>query len=119
MREIKFGAKIKGDAGVYEVWAIDWLHQQMFIGRACGTEWVAFDKIQALLQFTGMSDKNSVEIYEGDIVRRHWDDGTYEDGQIIFQDASFLWLHGKFPIGINTLHSEVIGNRFERSEHSN
>jgi uncharacterized phage protein (TIGR01671 family) len=67
-----------------------------------------------LQQWTGLLDRNGKEIYEGDVLRRHWDDGTYTDGEIIFADAAFLWKEiGKHAIGINTIHSEVIGSALE------
>ena len=37
--------KIKGDAGKYTVWGIDWLNHKMLIERSCGYEQVPFEKI--------------------------------------------------------------------------
>lgn len=39
-----FTAKVRGDAGTYRVWGIDWLHQRVLIDRA-GLEWIAVEKI--------------------------------------------------------------------------
>ena len=38
--------KIKGDAGTYEVWAIDWLNLRVMANRDCGTEWVPMSKLK-------------------------------------------------------------------------
>jgi len=69
VKEIKFRVKIKGDAGIYEVWSIDWLWEKMLVRRNCGDEWVKFVKIQQLMQWTGLYDKNGKLIYAHDIVR--------------------------------------------------
>jgi len=76
VREIKFRVKIKGDAGIYKVWQIDWLNQKVYAYRACGYEWVPFNKIQSLMQWTGLRDCKRTEeypegqdIYESDIVK--------------------------------------------------
>lgn len=39
-----FTAKVRGDAGVYKVWGIDWLNQRVLVERA-GLEWVPAEKI--------------------------------------------------------------------------
>lgn len=74
-----------------------------------------------LLQYTGLKDKNGKEIYEGNITCRHWGDGSWQNGQIIYEEGCFRWQEinkDRFihPIGINTLHSEVIGNIYENKE---
>jgi len=38
-------AKIRGDAGFYNVWAIDWIWQKALVSRNSGDEWVKFDKL--------------------------------------------------------------------------
>ena len=37
--------KIRGDAGIYEIWSIDWLNQTALVYRACGDEWVPLSKL--------------------------------------------------------------------------
>ncbi|MGG2576103.1 hypothetical protein ACQYZY_28750 [Pseudomonas aeruginosa] len=37
-------AKVKGDAGTYKVWGIDWMHQRVLIDRA-GLEWTPIAKV--------------------------------------------------------------------------
>lgn len=37
-------ARVKGDAGAYKVWGIDWLHQKVLIDRA-GLEWTPIAKV--------------------------------------------------------------------------
>lgn len=39
-----FTAKVRGDAGVYKVWGIDWLNQRVLVERA-GLEWTPAEKI--------------------------------------------------------------------------
>ena len=39
-----FTIKIKGDAGAYEVWGINWLDQTFLLARKSANEWVPFTK---------------------------------------------------------------------------
>ena len=128
MRDIEFRAKVKGDAGVYKVWGINWLDQKMLIQRACGDEWVSFDKIQSLMQFTGLVDKNEIRIYEGDIVKHQLNNAamegnkTYSSEEVIFDNGAFrnkrgflISDYGYNQVGNQLYQAEVIGNIWEHS----
>lgn len=46
----EYRARVKGDAGAYKVWGVDWLNHQVLLDRA-GLEWtpiknVAFEPVQ-------------------------------------------------------------------------
>ncbi len=116
MREIKFRVWDKDDKSFLD---LDSEHGEYFgpNGRAYLTE-ILEGLHEELIpqQFTGLKDKNRVDIYEGDFVKYRLANNEFV-GKIVF--AHFSWQvvenSGSFPLTTG-LEYEIIGNIFESPE---
>ena len=123
MRTIKFRGKIKA-SGKWMYGDITRLYEDEFM-QIDISDWDVFP--ETIGQFTGVVDRNGVEIYEGDIIQ------TYDSkGKPILHEVYYLESEARFAtklIGyenlnegaltqkwINELDFEVIGNVFDNNE---
>jgi len=115
MNEIKFKAWDKIDKKMCEVEAISFhhLHGTPHTVTVNGQTWVA-ERFE-LLRYTGLKDKNRVEIYEGDVLRFH---GPVEGmGKVYWENCGFRVEGDDLDIVLgNAVEREVIGNIFETPE---
>ena len=113
MRDIKFRAWDKSKQQM-----LDWVY---FATQHSMGVFLDGDKYFALMQYTGLKDKNGVEIYEGDIVRVWLDtrvgDETPHNFEVKWsvQNASFE-VYDELLCSWLEQDLEVIGNIYENKE---
>ncbi|XOS93835.1 YopX family protein [Brevibacillus laterosporus] len=109
MREIKFRAWDKEDK-----YMLDWVLIKLDVEYSIN-QLLEMNRFE-MMQFTGLHDKNGMEIYEGDIVLGRSEPAT---GTVEFSYGSIIvdW-HGPDIDDLRDYHEflEVIGNIYENPE---
>ncbi|MCL4431889.1 MAG: YopX family protein [Epsilonproteobacteria bacterium] len=110
MREIKFRAWDKVREEMAEVTNLDFNPVIVSLSTGTGREKDEFE----LMQYTGLKDKNGIEIYEGDILRDYDNELI---GVVSFQDGAFIvsW-ENEFCNTFEWSSESVIGNIYENPE---
>lgn len=118
----KYRAWDKIDKKMYEVTCIDFFHE--FVEYNNGAIERQFRDV-IVMQSTGLKDKNGVEIFEGDYVRKKYQSinncNYYHSNHVVFQDKTGAW---RIKYGNGTLANlfdvkkavEVIGNKYANPE---
>ena len=115
----------------FRVW--DFFHKQWITGAAIelngciiNTSFAEPETNCVALQYTGLTDSNDDPIYEGDILKNHYDVGNNIIGQVLYESDHggyiFQWKRRGQDYKITNLNCDVafesviVGNIFENSE---
>lgn len=96
---------------MYDVDSIDFFDEIIEVDNECDHQTDKIYKYE-VMQYTGLKDKNSIEIYEKDIV---WDDYKEEYGLVVFERGKYLceWETHADSLYNELDYIEVIGNVYE------
>lgn len=115
-REIKFRAWQKWHEYMFTPDYIDFINGNVIIGEHDGDS--RYEDIP-LMQYTGLKDKNGKEIYEGDIIEKH-----FEKYEVLFHNCEWVFTKLKdyykeqfYKLNFfDDENFEIVGNIYENPE---
>ena len=109
MREIKFRAwdKINGEMIPWGRLLNGYNLRNVFMGPEMSG--------LILMQFTGLKDKNGVDIYEGDIVKAYPNNTMYI-GEVYYEDGQWFGACDYLDYAVAYSSAEVIGNIYQNKD---
>ena len=128
MRELKFRAWLKKEKKMVFISSLDFFYPTGLISEFMYVTDDLDERAEGIdaeiMQYTGLKDKNSKEIYEGDILgyktlahNRTWNCiVSFEDGSFIYREPSPWDKYSIILRGDEMSSAEVIGNIYENPE---
>lgn len=123
MREVKYRAWVEREKVLVDVLSIDFKEKTVKLPIQTPvisdywwdeTTWNFEDVI--LMQYTGLKDKNGVEIYEGNIVNHLYH--YYAGHGVVLEENEIIVIEdiAKLPFDGSSVECEIIGNIYENPE---